>query len=177
MATSKKNDDVELDLPAGMSSGEDDVFLDFSDVEDAPGFEPLAAGWYPVVVTGWKEQTVKNVGGKLPAGTKGTQFEFTVMDGHEKARRKVWNTYWHSKAQLPYLKAFLRATGQFTDEHLSSGLTYDQMRDGAVGGELLARLTIQPGNEQYGPQNRVAAVKAYDESLANIAPENADLPG
>lgn len=94
MAT-KKTDDLELEMPTIGGIDEDEGFLDFSDVEELTGVEALPAGWYPLEITGWKPMEVKKVDGAMPAGTKGTQFEFTVTDDHPRAGAKVWNTYWH----------------------------------------------------------------------------------
>jgi hypothetical protein len=173
-----KNTDVpEMDLPNIADTVDDDMgFLDFTDVEESTGFDILKPGWYPMVITGWSEKVITKLDGKLPAGTKGTQVEFTVEEGHVNQNRKAWNTYWHAKQNLGFLKGLLKASGQFTDEQLS-GISYDAMREGLMGGRVMVRITVRPGTEQYpNPQNNVAQVKAYDEAAAK-ASGGSDLPG
>lgn len=164
MATSKKTDDLELEMPTIGGIDEDEGFLDFSDVAEATGIEALPAGWYPLEITGWKAMEVKKVDGAMPAGTKGTQFEFTVID-HERAGAKVWNTYWHWQKGLPFFKGLATTSGQFKPEQLV-GVKYGDLRNGMIGGKVMGLLTVQK-SDQYGDSNRLKNIKPIDAQVGN----------
>ena len=169
----KTNNDVpEMDMP-DIAGASEDVFLDFSDIDAVTGFEPLAPGWYPVVITGFRAMEVTKLDGTLPAGTKGTNFEFTVMEGHPNQNRKFFNSYWHSKSNLPYLKGLAITSGKFTADTLNK-VSYDQLRDGLIGSEFMARVTVVPENKGFAASNKLVKIKEYDPS--DMPVDSSDMP-
>lgn len=135
--------------------------IDFTDVQ-APSFEPLPAGWYHVAVTDWNAVETKNEG-KLPAGTPGINWEFTVQSGDYENRR-VWENHWLHQNTLGFLKSLLAATGNYTEEQLSGPMPGFDPQD-VIGAELAVKLSIRK-SEQYGDSNQVRQYRKL-----------ADMPG
>ncbi|TXH55544.1 MAG: DUF669 domain-containing protein [Desulfurellales bacterium] len=115
-----------------------DFSVDFSDVQGGD-FDAIPAGVYNVAVTDWSRTETKNEG-KLPAGTPGINWEFTIQDGQYE-NRKLWINHWIHPNTLGFLKTFLEKTGRYTDEQLSGSFDLDP--DSVVGAELQAVVTVR----------------------------------
>ncbi|MEQ1675047.1 MAG: hypothetical protein ABL876_00015 [Chitinophagaceae bacterium] len=177
-----KTNEPDLDMPdiGGIgAAGEDSDFLDFSDIEESAGFGAVPAGWYPMVVTGYRDITTVTPGGKLPVGTKGTQFEFTIDEGFPYAGRKVWNNYWHARQNLPMLKGLATISGQYTTDQLNEGKhSYESLRDGIMWGKVNMLLAIRPARGNYNESNNVVKIAPYDPAaIEGVTQANSDLPG
>jgi len=128
----------------------EDLSIDFTDVEGAGGFTPLPNGRYLLQVTDWELTETKNAG-KLPAGTPGIKWEFTVIDG-EYENRKLWTNHWIAATSLPFLKGFLAATGVYTEEELSGNLgslASIGERVLEADAQVCAKVGRQKGNDDY----------------------------
>lgn len=167
----KRTDEPELDEPMFPVGAEEDVMLNFTDIDEMAGFEALPAGWYPLEIVGVKTNTITKTDGKLAPGTKGSQYEFAVMPGHEKAGRRVFNTYWHARSNLGFYKGLATISGQFTTDQLNAGINYDELQEGMIGGQVYGRLTVRR-NEQYGDSNQLAQIKPYDGSMDSDIGDN-----
>lgn len=132
---------------------DDELSIDFTDVEGVAGFTALPNGQYLLQVVDWELAATK--GGpdaKLPEGTPGLKFEFDVVENEEYADRKLWNTFWLAASSLPYLKGFLAATGEFTTEELDGPLgNARELGDRVVASEarVTANVVKQKNNPQY----------------------------
>jgi hypothetical protein len=128
----------------------EDLAIDFTDVEGAGGFTPLPNGRYLLEVTDWELTETKNPG-KLPVGTPGIKWEFTVVDG-EHENRKLWANHWIAATTLPFLKGFLAATGVFTEEQLNGPLgSVTDIGEKVLEAEarVCAKVGRQRGNDDY----------------------------
>jgi hypothetical protein len=117
--------------------------LDMSDVQG--GFDALPAGRYHVAVTDWDNAEVQNEG-KLPAGTPGINWEFTVQEG-EYEGRKLWTNHWIHPKTLGFLKAMLKNLSKdgeplYSEEDLESD-NFELDADEVVGAEAIAVVTVR----------------------------------
>lgn len=138
-----------------------ELSIDFTDVEGAGGFTPLPNGRYLLQVTDWELTETKNPG-KLPVGTPGIKWEFTVIDG-EYENRKLWTNHWIAATTLPFLKGFLAATGVFTEQELNSqlgSLTEVAERVLEAGAKVCAKVGRQRNNDDY---NEIRAFMPADQ--------------
>jgi hypothetical protein len=124
--------------------------IDFTDVQGGQ-FDALPSGRYAVRVTDWSETETKNAG-KLPAGTPGINWEFTVQEGEYEGRR-LWTNHWLHPNTLGFLKSMLKATGKFTDDQLDGKLEWNGPDD-VLDAELVVKVSKR-NSEQYGEQNDI----------------------
>jgi hypothetical protein len=128
--------------------------VDFSGVE-SKNFDAIPGGWYHVKVTDG-EQTETKEAKKLPAGTPGVNWEFTVQDG-EYADRKVWTNTWLHENSIWALKGLLEATGRYSAEQLAESLEFEI--DDVIGSDVMIRVAIRDYNGD--DVNDVKRIKAY----------------
>jgi len=117
----------------------DDMTLDFSGVQSAT-FVAKPVGWYLCAITDWEEVEVGPTAKKLPVGTKGTNWEFTIQDG-EYESKKLWTRHYHHPTTLPFLKGMLKCLDEFTEEELNGALNINEIRERALGCDLLVKNT------------------------------------
>jgi hypothetical protein len=115
-----------------------DFSIDFSDVTGGD-FDALPAGAYNVAVTDWSKTETKKEG-KIPEGTPGINWEFTVQDG-DFENRKLWTNHWIHPKTLGFLKTFLVKSGAYTEEDVEGQLDIDP--DRVLGSELVAVVTVR----------------------------------
>jgi len=141
---------------------DEELSVDFTGVEGAAGFKPLPNGSYLLQVTDWELTETKNPG-KLPVGTPGLKWEFTVIDGdHED--RKLWTNHWLTATSFPYLKGFLAATGEYSEEELDGPLgKATDIGDRIVNAEakITAKVGIQRKNPEYNEIKRFEPASEY----------------
>lgn len=147
----------------------DDFVMDMGDVKEG-GFEVAAPGWYRLLISSYSEDiqgnevVVKRDDGKLPQGTKGTSWEFQIVDDDDNEGKKVWTTYWHHPSTASFWKTLYRASGSFSDEELDG--TAGKMdilgeRDRAVGQEVWGRLGVKTYNGKES--NDIKELKHLDQ--------------
>jgi hypothetical protein len=135
-----------------------DMKLNLSGVK-ANDFDALPTGKYHVKLTDWDQTETQNAG-KLPAGTPGINAEFTVQDGPNENRR-LWNNFWIAESTLGFLKSFLKASGQFTEDELNSEeFSFDW--DDLVGVDLVVKVGVRKYNGE--DRNNINGYLPYDES-------------
>lgn len=130
----------------------DDLTVDFTDVQGGD-FDAIPSGKYHIAITDYSTTETKNAG-KLPVGTPGINWEFTVQEGPFE-NRKLWTNHWIHPNTLGFLKGMLKASGKFSDEELEGQLPkgwYDR----AVGAELVAKV----GTREYNG-NDVNDIKGF----------------
>lgn len=133
--------------------------LNLSGVEAFGGFDPIPGGNYHVKITDGSEVETKN-DGKLPAGTPGINWEFTVQDG-EHAGRKVWTNQWIHPKTIGFLKGTLVATGRFTEEETEAE-DFDLDIDKVIGADLYVRVAYRPATSEYDASNDVKSIKKWE---------------
>jgi hypothetical protein len=135
--------------------------LNLSGAESFSGFDPIPGGTYHVKITDGELRETKNEG-KLPAGTPGVNWEFTVQDG-ENADRKVWTNQWIHPKTIGFLKGTLEATGKFTEAEINSDdLDVQDAIDRSIGADLTIRVSYRAASEQYDASNDVKSIKKWD---------------
>lgn len=142
-----------------------DFSVDFSDVQGGD-FDAIPAGVYNVAVTDWSRTETKNEG-KLPAGTPGINWEFTIQDGQYE-NRKLWINHWIHPNTLGFLKTFLEKTDRYTEEQLSASFDLDP--DNVVGAELQAVVTVR----QYKGDDR-NEIKKFRKAGENTSSASASM--
>ncbi len=107
----------------------DDFTLDFSDVK-ATSFDAIPRGWYLCEITGASDSNPTKGGpdAKLPAGTLGTNWEFTVAEG-EFENRKLWTNHWHHRSTLGFMKTLLIESGAYSKDEFPNELDIDEGDD------------------------------------------------
>ncbi len=135
----------------------DDFTVDFTDVETT-SFEPVPAGPYLLAVTDWNRVETKNEG-KLPVGTPGINWEFTIQEGPY-ANRKLWTNHWIHPKTLGFVKGLLGATGDYSEEDLSGQFDIDP--DAVVGSLVGARVKVRPAQGQYAASNDIGSFLPAD---------------
>jgi len=99
--------------------------INFTEVQ-SQSFEAIPAGMYWLKITDATETATKNEG-KLPAGTEGINWEFTVQAGKFE-NRKLWTNHWLHPRTLGMLKDMM---AKLTDDE--GELVY---KDGELDTEL-----------------------------------------
>lgn len=132
--------------------------VNFSDAVERGNFDAFR-GKHHVKITGIEETETKNEG-KLPAGTPGLIFEFTVQEGPYE-NRKVWNNFWLAPSTLGFLKQCLKATGEFSDEDLAGDFDVDE---NVIGLDLVIKTKIQGASGDYDERTVIAGYYPYDEN-------------
>lgn len=161
-----KNSPASNDLPTSfddstMDGQSEEFFLDFSDVEAAEGFPVVPRGWYKVRVIDDNERVIQNAGGKLPQGTKGINFTMVIIEG-EHTDKKVFSNFWLHPTSFPYLKAFMKKSGAFTQDQLASNrISPREICETLEGAELWADVRVKKYMDN--DQNDVKGFKALDE--------------
>lgn len=146
---------------------DDDLVIDFTDQPSyGGGYEPVPRNWYNCMVSDWELSEVKKEGGKFPSGTPGTRWELNIADG-DYAGRKLWINHWHHPKSVPFLKAFLQATGKFTDEELNGRLHPDEFRERALDSKIQVRAVIKQGTGGYDDTNEVKSVKPIGADVSS----------
>jgi len=134
-----------------------DFSVDFTDVKGGD-FDAIPAGVYNVAVTDWSKVETKNEG-KIPAGTPGVNWEFTIQDG-DYENRKLWTNHWIHPNTLGFLKGFLEKSGRYTEEEL--GGAFDLDPDKVVGAELQAVVIVK--KYQGDDKNEIKKFRKAGES-------------
>lgn len=148
---------------------DDDLVIDFTDQPSyGGGYEPIPRNWYVCNVADWEVSEVKKEGGKFPSGTPGTRWELSVDEG-EYEGRKLWINHWHHSKSVPFLKAFLQATGKFTDAELNGKLHPDDFREKALGSKIQVRAVVKPGTGGYDDTNEVKSVKPVGADVSSAS--------
>ena len=132
--------------------------VDFTNVEKK-SYDPIPAGKYVLIVSDGEQTETKNEG-KLPKGTPGIRWEFTV-DGGQNDGRKLWTNTWIHPNTNGILLALLDATGKFNEAQLSGDLDFDI--EDVVGSKIGARVKERPGNEQYDASNDISRFLKVDD--------------
>jgi len=127
----------------------DDLTIDFTDVKSA-SFEVLPAGWYLSRVTDVSPVATKNAG-KLPVGTPGLNWEFTVQEG-DFENRKLWTNTWLYATTEGFLKSLVAATAG--KEASESSMSVKEIVDVVVGMDLWVQVRVR-NSQQYGEQNDI----------------------
>lgn len=146
---------------------EDTFVMNMDEVEDKTFGDIIPNGWYKAVVTNYSEERhngseviVKNAGGKLPQGTKGTEWMFTLVETPDAKFDgwKLWTTYWHHGNTASFWKGLYKAAGV----EAVGKVDLLELRDEALGEELWIRVgsKTSPG---YDPQNVVKGLKHLSE--------------
>lgn len=126
------------------------------DVPPQDNFDPIPAGWYPVVITDSEMKPTK-------AGTgEYLQLELTVLEG-DHSGRKLWdrlnldnpNQTAVDIAQRT-LSAICHAVGNLTPN--DSAELHDI--------PLMAKVSVKPAADGFDPRNEVKGYKAYGEEAA-----------
>lgn len=144
----------------------DEFIVDMSDVDDYDGndFTPLPRGVYRVMVESYTEdREVKNAGGKIPKGTKGTNFAFIVVDDENYEGRKLWASYWHHPVTAGFFKQLYKASGAFSDDEFQGSMDILENRDRIIGQELYVKVAIRPAKGEYSASNDVKAFIHVDD--------------
>jgi hypothetical protein len=105
--------------------------LNLGDIE-LKNFDPVPAGTYTCTVTAGEMKKTSGEGklGVVPM----INWEFTIVEPEEFAKRKLWtNTVIH-ETTLFNLKALLLATGEYTDEDLATEIDFEI--EDVIGKEL-----------------------------------------
>lgn len=138
--------------------------VDLSEVSDLQDFsDPVPAGWYQCMIEKWDDdREVNKEGGKIPKGTKGTNFTFKVVEG-EHTERRFWANYWHYAKSAAFFKSLYKASGMFTDDELNGPMDILGERDRLVGAELWVRVNKVGPRGDYGAKNDVKMYKHLDE--------------
>ena len=146
-----------------------DFSIDFTDVKGGD-FDAIPAGVYNIAVTDWSKTETKNAG-KIPAGTPGINWEFTIQDG-EFENRKLWTNHWIHPNTLGFLKTFLLKTGRYTEEELESQFDLDP--DRLVGAEMQAVVIVR----QYkgDDRNEIKKFRAAGEDSSSTSSSGSMLP-
>lgn len=135
------------------------------EVEPQDSFEPLPAGWYPVIITDSEEKETKKGDGSY------LQLEYTVIEG-EYEGRKTWdrlnlNNPNDTAVEIAQraLSAICRAVGVMAP-HDSSEL-HDR--------PLEVKLSVRPAKGEYEPTNDVKGYRALggEDSAAPTPPSTA----
>ena len=126
-------------------------------------FEPIPAGTYPAKITDGEMVEVRNQG-RLPAGTPGVNWEFTIQGG-EYDGRKVWMNTWIAESTMPGLKALLEASGRFTPEQLDGDLDFEI--EDLIGSDVL--VVVRQRLYQGEMRNDVRRVKSISGEEAPTA--------
>lgn len=139
-------------------------------MDDVETFDNTAvpAGWYRCIVRQWSvEQEVKNKGGKIPQGTKGTQFVFEVVEDEANdgkyIGRRFWANYWHHPITAGFFKSLYQASGAFDPEELAGQQDLLGMRDRVVNAELWVKVTVQKATDRYDASNNVKGFKSLED--------------
>lgn len=138
--------------------------FDANDVEPQDSFDPLPAGWYPVMITDSEFKPTKSGNGKY------LQLELTVMDG-EYEGRKTWDRLnLDNPAQTAVeiaqraLSAICRAVGVMAPNDSSE--LHDR--------PLEVKLSVKPAGNGYDASNEVKGYRALGgETDAPTPPSSA----
>ncbi len=140
---------------------------------ETPDYDLMPSGWRKFVISKYNTEKsdgtpiqVNKDGGKLPQGTGGTNWEFTVIDDENYDGRKVWETYWHHANTMGFWKSLYRAADAFTDEELESEIDILEERDRIVGCEFWGQVGIKKGSGGYDDQNTIKSFKKLSEREA-----------
>ena len=150
----------------------DDLVVDLSDVKGGD-FDAIPAGAYPVTISDWSTTATKNEG-KLPAGTPGINWEFTVTDGQYE-NRKLWTNHWIHPNTMGFLKGLLKATGRYTDEELEGNLgSLSAVADKVLGAEVTAVVIVR--KYQGDDRNEIKKFRKAGEASASSSGGTSMLP-
>jgi hypothetical protein len=131
----------------------------------ATSYDVLPAGTYVCKVTDYEMKQTANAG-KLPAGTPGIRWEFTIQDG-EHAGRKVWTNTWLHENTFGFLKSLMAASGRFTDEQLDGEIDFEP--EALLGADVRVVVKVKPANDQYEASNDVKGYKRMTDAPAGTA--------
>jgi len=142
----------------------DEFTLDMSDVK-ASSFDALPTNWYLCVVTGAEDSnpTKGGPGAKLPAGTPGTNWEFTVDEG-EYENRRVWTNHWHHPNTLGFMKTLLIECGAYTKEDFPKKLDIRDARDKAMDQPVWVKIKYKAAKGDYDEGNDVVGFRSVDNA-------------
>ncbi len=152
-----------------------DLVVDFTDVQGGT-FAAIPAGKYPAVLTDWSMTATKNPG-KIPAGTPGINWEFTIDEDHPTAgNRKQWTNHWIHPNTLGFLKDLFSECGIPEDEinELRTVADIQAMADRVVGTEVDIVVKVRPYNGE--DRNDIKKVKARGASSSSAGGGSSLLP-
>jgi len=141
----------------------------FTNVEKK-NFDPIPAGTYVAVVTDGEQTETKNAG-KLPQGTPGVHWEFTIKGGQYDGR-KVWTNTWIAETTMFSLLGLLEATGEYSEEQLSGELDFEI--EDVIGSELKLKVSVRAATQEYDATNDVK--RFYPLSDADQVAAASELP-
>jgi hypothetical protein len=150
--------------------------LNMANTDAFMGFDAIEGGTYWAKITNGTASETKN-DGKLPAGTPGINWEFTIQDGPNEGR-KVWTNTWIHANTIGFVKGLLKATGEFADDELNSDeLETDEAVERAIGCDVTIRVT----KREYPPEsndyvNDVKSIKPYNGLTSTASGEGSYLP-
>lgn len=144
----------------------DDIVIDMSEVEEAKGFEVIPSGWYLADITDDSEREVGKEGGKIPYGTKGVQFTFTIAEGPYEGR-KIWDGFWFHPSSYPYLKKLMAKSGRFDD--VNARRSAGDIIDSLNGARLWIKVGIRKGKGEYEDSNNIREYKSEDERVGSTS--------
>jgi ribosomal protein S28E/S33 len=132
--------------------------FDASQVEPQKAYEPLPAGWYPVMIAEADVMPTKAGTGHL------LKVKLEVLEGTGKGR----TAYWSINLRNPNPQA--EEIGMRELSSLAHAIGEMRIRDTAqIRGKILqVKLKVET-SEQYGPQNKVTGAKSITEAAA-VAP-------
>jgi len=139
--------------------------FDATGVPQQQTFDPLPAGWYPVMIT---QSEVKST--KANDGSTRLDLTFTVFDGPHKGR-KIFNTL-----NIGNQNPVAREIAQKQLSSICHAVNVLNVSDSTMLHEkpLSIRLKIRPADGNYEASNDVSGYKAYE--AASAAPQGGFVP-
>lgn len=136
--------------------------IDISDAADVTTFEPLPPGWYKVIIDDVADCETKSGTGRY------LKTRLQVIEGERKGRTVFANfNYLNDSA-----KAQAIGKGQLKALVEACGKTWGQVRkpEELKSIPFLAKFSVDPGNGNFAPQNRLQGTKALPKQEAPAAP-------
>lgn len=137
---------------------DDDLRINFTDVEGQKEFTPVPPSRQSMIVTDWQQGEVTGEESKNRGALKLT-FELTVQGGEYDGRR-IWDTFTIVSSSLWKVKAFFTACGEDMERELTVTQLLD-MSANIIGRELDVKLGVQPARvdqrtgTEYGARNKI----------------------
>lgn len=163
----------------------EEVRVNFADVDDPQEFELLPNGKYDFEVNDLDETTVQNGPNE---GCRVLKWEFITLESTEKyPNRKVWERMTLSRKSLPNVKGLLVALG-YDPQNLSYDFSeqefYYKDEDGdtvqldmseLVGEKFTGKVTKRRGNKgadgtEYPDRNSISKYEPYEASEDDLMP-------
>lgn len=151
------------------TTGDDDLQMNFADVEEGGAFTLLPNGKYHAMVTGF--EVTETEGGKAP-GTPMVKAEYTIASGKYENRR-VWDNLVLNKDSLWKVKQFLLGTGLSKEEvdSMSARAFLDKAENEEfMEIELDVRVGRQAATQEYDARNKVNGYAVHKKTEADLLP-------